>query len=124
MMKEKKMFKTFNYLLTIIAVIGSCLASQGSPTQPASQQAPWMELLKFAPFIGLFYYMLYYQPKKREKEHKTLINALNPGQKVLLNNGMYGTIVKISPDDEVAQIEIADNVVVSVLKSVISSSDK
>ncbi|MBA4249271.1 MAG: preprotein translocase subunit YajC [Candidatus Puniceispirillum sp.] len=123
-MKEKKMFKTFNYLLAVITIIESCLASQGTPSQSGSQPAAWMELLKFAPFIGLFYYMLYYQPKKREKEHKTLINALNPGQKVLLNNGMYGTIVKISPDDEVAQIEIADNVVINVLKSVISSSNK
>lgn len=123
-MKAKKNFNISTYLLALVSILDCCLASQATTPAAGSTQPAWMELIKFAPFIILFYYMLYYQPKKREKEHKALVDALQPGQKVLLNNGMYGSIISISPTEEIAKVEIADNVIISVLKSVISSSTK
>lgn len=124
-MKKRNLFHISTYLLAVMALLDYSIASQAAPSASQIQQPqPWMELVKFAPFILLFFYAIYYQPKKREKEHKNLINSLQTGQKVLLNNGMYGSIVEISQADEVAKIEIADNVIISVLKSAISSTTK
>jgi preprotein translocase subunit YajC len=52
------------------------------------------------------------------KEHADLVRSLEPGDDVLTNGGLYGTIATI--DGQIAELEIADGVVVRIQRSAVA----
>ena len=81
-----------------------------------------MELLNFIPFIlifAIFYFFIFRPQAETQKAHAEMIRSLRVGQSVLMDNGIYGKITKISDHDLI--IEIADNVKVKALKKAVAS---
>lgn len=91
--------------------------------QSAMSTQSLFEILKFAPFFVIFYYFLVHQPKKKQKEHQTALNAMRKGDKVLTSGGIFGVIHKIDANTNDVTLEIAENVRIQVLKSAIVSTD-
>ena len=52
------------------------------------------------------------------KEHADLVASLEPGDDVLTNGGLYGTITTI--DGQIAELEIADGVVVRIQRGAVA----
>ena len=52
-------------------------------------------LLFFAIFIGLFYFLLIRPEKKRREEHRKFLENLKVGDKVVTSSGILGTIERI-----------------------------
>ncbi len=52
-------------------------------------------LLFFAIFIALFYFLLIRPEKKRREEHRKFLEGLKVGDKVVTSSGILGTIEKI-----------------------------
>jgi len=52
-------------------------------------------LLFFAIFIGLFYFLLIRPERKRRQEHQRFLENLKVGDKVITSAGIVGTIDKI-----------------------------
>jgi len=77
----------------------------------------WEFLLIIVAFIALMYFMMVRPQKKRQEEQKALLNALQPGSRVLLNSGIIGTIRAIG--DAQMVVELAPGTEVTVLKQVI-----
>jgi len=78
-------------------------------------------LMAFLPLIvimGIFYVLLILPAQRRQKKTQEMINALKNGDKVIINGGLYGTIVGIEGDT--VQLRIADQVKVKVLRSAVS----
>ncbi len=75
-------------------------------------------ILLMAAYIGFFYFT----NKKRQKEFTDFQTALKPGQRVYLNDGIYGNIISLS--DVTCELEIADGVIITVNRSVIAGVDK
>ena len=73
-------------------------------------------------FVVLFFFMIRPQMKK-QKELKTFREALQKGDKIVTNGGIYGKISNIS--DNTVDVEIASGVVVKIDKYAIvkDSSD-
>lgn len=71
----------------------------------------------FAIFI-IFYFFLIRPQHKKLKEHRGMVEALKRGDKVITSGGIVGTISRI--EEGFADIEIAPNVKVKVVKSTIS----
>jgi preprotein translocase subunit YajC len=74
---------------------------------------------QFIPLIlifVIFYFFLIRPQQKKVKEHKIMIENLTRGDKVVTSAGIIGTIVRIV-DAEKAEILIAENVTVEVIKS-------
>ena len=77
---------------------------------------------QFIPLIlifVIFYFLLIRPQQKRIKEHKSMVDALTRGDNVVTAGGFIGNIVRVLEDDK-AEIEIADNVTVKVVKSTIT----
>ncbi len=86
-------------------------------------KAPGIEglLVNIIPFVLIFvvfYFLLIRPQKKKQTEHKKMIDAIKAGNVVLLNSGMKGTIIESKQDGYVV-VEIAPNVSVEVLKTAI-----
>ena len=74
---------------------------------------------QFIPLIlifVIFYFFLIRPQQKKVKEHKAMVENLKRGDKVVTSSGIIGTIERII-DDERAEVLIAENVKVEVIKS-------
>jgi preprotein translocase subunit YajC len=74
---------------------------------------------QFIPLIlifVIFYFFLIRPQQKKVKEHKVMVENLKRGDKIVTSAGIIGTIERII-DNEKAEVLIAENVKVEVIKS-------
>lgn len=78
------------------------------------------QVIFFAGFILIFYFLIWRPQSKRAKEHKALMAGLNKGDEVVTSGGVAGKITKVS--DDFIVVEIADNVEVKVQKVAVAAA--
>ena len=74
---------------------------------------------QFIPLILIFiifYFFLIRPQQKKVKEHKLIVENLKRGDKVITSGGIIATVERVMENDR-AEIEIADNVKVEIVKS-------
>jgi preprotein translocase subunit YajC len=79
-------------------------------------------LVQFAPLIFVFaimYVLLFRPQQKRAAEHKLMIKNVRRGDTIVTNGGIVGRVTKVIDDNEL-EAEIADNVRVRVVRSMIT----
>jgi preprotein translocase subunit YajC len=77
---------------------------------------------QFIPLIlifVIFYFLLIRPQQKRIKEHKAMVDSLNRGDDIVTSGGIVGKVVRVLEDDK-AEVEIAENVTVKIIKSTVS----
>jgi preprotein translocase subunit YajC len=80
-------------------------------------------LIQFLPLVLIFvvFYFLLIRPQQRKaKDHKTMLDALRRGDRVVTGGGIIGTVARVENPEEVT-VDIADGVRVRVLRSTITS---
>ena len=75
-------------------------------------------LLMLVVFVGAAYFLMIRPQQKRMREHQSQIDALQPGDRVILNSGVFATLSHIA--DTQAIVELAPGVEVTILKQVIA----
>jgi preprotein translocase subunit YajC len=88
-------------------------------TGPASPMGDLGQFLPFVLILVVFYFLMWRPQARKAKQHKEMVAALRRGDKVVLNSGIYGTVSKVV-DEQVALIEIAENVKIRVARAAIS----
>ena len=74
---------------------------------------------QFIPLIlifVIFYFFLIRPQQKKVKEHKTMVENLKRGDKIVTSGGIVGSIERII-DNEKVEVLISDNVKVEVVRS-------
>ena len=77
----------------------------------------------FIPLILIFaimYFLLIRPQQKKLKEHQAMVAALRRGDQVITQGGLIGKVTKVRDDREV-DVEIAQGVVVRVVRHTITS---
>jgi preprotein translocase subunit YajC len=80
-------------------------------------------LIQFLPLVLIFvvFYFLLIRPQQRKaKDHKTILDALRRGDRVVTGGGIIGTVARVDSPEEVS-VDIAEGVRVRVLRSTITS---
>jgi preprotein translocase subunit YajC len=98
--------------IVLAAAAPAAGAAAGFFNSPIGQMAPLLAL------PVLFYFMIWRPQSRRAKEHAARISAVKRGDTVVLSNGMIGKVVRVEETE--AGVEIAQNVTVKVVKSMIS----
>lgn len=80
--------------------------------------SPLSTILLIALMVVAFYFLLLRPQKKRQQAQQKTMNQIQPGTRVLLGSGIFGTVVTAS--DKQALIEIAPGVQLTVLKQAIA----
>lgn len=52
----------------------------------------------------LFYFMILSPQRKREKEHRSFLDRLKKGDRVITNSGIHGEVFSVSPDQVVLEV--------------------
>jgi preprotein translocase subunit YajC len=79
----------------------------------------WMSMLIWlGVFILIFYVFLIMPRKKEEKRHKTLLEDLKKGDKVVTIGGINGVVAKIK--DDTVTLKVNDDTEIEFLKKAIA----
>ena len=84
----------------------------------AAQQGGLMGMLfPLAIFVLIFYFFIIRPQRKRDKQQKNMIDRIARGDQIITIGGFYGTVREVRDDS--FQIEIAEGVRVTILKSAV-----
>jgi preprotein translocase subunit YajC len=78
-----------------------------------------MSFLPFILIIAIMYFLIIRPQSKRAKEHRTMIDSIKRGDKIVTAGGFIGTVSKVVDQNEVL-VELSEGVEVRTLKSSIS----
>lgn len=86
-------------------------------TAGASQGGPGLlvSLIPFVLIFLIFYFLLIRPQQQRASQHKTMLDALKKGDKIITSGGLWGTITNLGK--ETVTLQIADMVKVKVERS-------
>jgi preprotein translocase subunit YajC len=76
-------------------------------------------LLPLVLIFVVFYFLLIRPQQKKQKEHRSMLESLRRGDRVVTSGGIIGTITKVQSDSELI-LEIADGVKVRAMRGMIS----
>jgi preprotein translocase subunit YajC len=68
----------------------------------------------------VFYFLLIRPQQKKQKDHRTMLDALRRGDRIVTGGGILGTVNKVVGPEEV-EVDIATGVRVRVLRGTITS---
>jgi len=77
-----------------------------------------LSLLPLILIFAAFYFLIIHPQLKTQKKHRMFLYNLKPGDKVITNGGVYGTIAGI--EEKTVMLRIASNVVIKIDKSAIA----
>lgn len=107
-----------NWCAAVLALLGPAVAMAEAGAEGAMN--PIGQIIFFAGFILIFYFLIWRPQSKRAKEHKNLVSGLERGDEVVTGGGVAGKITKVT--DNFIVLEIADNVEVKVQKAAVASA--
>lgn len=71
--------------------------------------------------IVIFYFLLIRPQQKREKERQKQLKGIEKGDRVLTRGGIFGTVVGVKQEENIAIVKIADEVKVEVAISTLDT---
>ena len=89
-------------LITVLVFIGGCVPA-GNGEEGGASILPMIIFLVI--IFGLFYFVMVRPQRRKQKEHETLVQELQKGDRVITAGGIYGTIDSISEDNIVIKVE-------------------
>ena len=94
--------------------------AQAAPCAPAAADSPFGSLGTMLPLVLMFvvlYFVMIRPQMKRQKEHKTMIEALAKGDEVVTSGGLAGRITKLG--ESFLGVEIANGVEIQVQRAAV-----
>ena len=82
------------------------------------EPSPYASLILMGLIFGIFYFVLILPMRNKQRKLEGLIKTLKAGDKVIVNPGIFGTIVAV--EDDAFQVRIDDKTRIKVLKSAVA----
>jgi preprotein translocase subunit YajC len=82
------------------------------------EPSPWPQLVLMGLIFGVFYFILILPMRQKQRKVEEVIRGLKAGDKVILNPGIFATIVSV--DDDAFHVRIDEKTRIKVLKSAVA----
>lgn len=83
-------------------------------------QSAMIQFLPLVLIFVVFYFLLIRPQQQKQKTHRSMLDALRRGDRVVTGGGIIGTVNRVTSAEEV-EVDIAQGVRVRVLRSTITS---
>ncbi len=97
---------------------GAPAASDG--TTPKAPANPWMSFVLMGLIFVMMYFMLFRAPKKKQQEHKKMVESLKKNDRVRTIGGILGVVLDVRDDEIVLKVDEANNTKIRVIPSAIA----
>jgi len=88
----------------------------------ASSQSPFFQFIPLVLILGVFWFLIIRPQQKKKKEHLRMVDSLKKGDKIVTNEGIFGTIIKVG--DERVTLEVASKVQMQFERQQVARMDK
>ena len=89
------------------------------PTGPMSSQSSYMQLLFIGGIFVVMYFILFREPRKRQRQQQQMIQSIKKNDKVRTIGGIIGIVVDVKDDEIVLKVDESNNTKIRVLPSAI-----
>jgi len=89
-------------LITVLVFVGGCYPAD---TGGESSTSILPMIIFLVIIFGLFYFVMIKPQRRKQKEHQTMVQELQKGDRVITAGGIYGTIESLSEDNIVIKVE-------------------
>jgi len=105
------------------APAATTVAPAGAPKPGPQGEAasPFGSFALMGVMIVVFYFLLIRPQQKKEKERQKLLKGIEKGDRVLTRGGIFGTVVGIRAEENLAIVKISDETKVEVAISMIET---
>ena len=93
-------------------------AQAGGAAAPDGAAGFFMSIFPLLLIFVIFYFLLIRPQQRRLKQHQAMVQAVKPRDTVVTNGGLIGKVTKV--DENEVEVEVAANVRVRVVKSMLS----
>ena len=66
--------------------------------------------------MAIIYFLFFRPQQKRMRAHQEMTNSITRGDSIVTSGGILGKVVRVHDQEEILEVEIADNVVVKVAR--------
>ena len=77
-------------------------------------------LLLIIPMFLIMYFLIIRPQQKRQKEQKAMVAALAKGDKVMLQSGIIGKVIRAPSESQEIEVEIAAGTVITMVRDGVS----
>lgn len=91
--------------------------AQTAPAAGGDMQSSLMSMLPLVLMFVVLYFVMIRPQMKKQKEHRTMVEALAKGDEVVTGGGMLGKVTKLG--DNFIGVEIANGVEVQIQRSAV-----
>lgn len=114
-------------LVAVLLLSTSCFATStpvgssnttGAEGEQSTFDSIWPMVIIMVVFFAFIYFMMIRPQRKRQKEHETMMQGLQKGDKVITAGGIYGTVESVREDSVIIKVE--SGVTMRVNKSSVS----
>ncbi len=91
-------------LIAIIAILGGCLPQQ-APPEGGQTGFDWSIIIFLVLIFAVFYFLMIRPQRRRQKQHETMVQELQKGDKIITAGGIYGEIESIDESTIVMKVE-------------------
>lgn len=93
----------------MIGVAYAMAQGGGAPAQGGGGFSAFVPLILM---FGIFYFLLIRPQQKKAKEHRSMIDSLKKGDRIITSGGIHGRITGL--DENTLRVEIADKVQIKI----------
>ncbi len=102
-------------------LISDSFAQAAENISPTNHTAGLANFIPLVLIFLVFYFLLIRPQQKKMKEHQNTLNDLKNGDKIYTNSGILGTVKSIDTKENIVELEIANGIIIKLLKQSISS---
>jgi len=106
-------FRSISILAASLLVSTPAWAADSAPGNGFAQLVPLIIIMV------IFYFLLIRPQQKRAKEHRSMVESLSKGDKVITNGGIYGTVMDVK--EGFLKVEIADGVRIKIQREAVAA---
>jgi preprotein translocase subunit YajC len=91
----------------------------GSP-QPGGSAGLLASFLPFFLIIVIMYFLIIRPQVKRQKEQKSMLDALQKGDRIVTTGGIHGTVVGFKEKEGIVILKVADNIKIELSRGAVA----
>ncbi len=94
-----------------------------APVGPAPAQKPLISpMILFGLMLVVFYLLIFRGPRKKQQQHKQMVQSLQKNDKVRTIGGIIGTVVDIKDDEITLKVDESNNTKIKIASSAIGKN--
>ena len=104
-----------------ITTVDSNALVPGTNAAPKAQ-SPYSMLIFVVAILIMMYFIMFREPKKKQKQHQQMVQSLKKNDRVRTIGGILGTVVDIKGDEITLKVDEANNTKIKVVASAIGKN--